>query len=495
MTIDQFTLDNYTAPTSAYELGSTVRTLSSGSILVRAGVGQTVQANVGSGTTLTISVAPVGTTGKTWYGVYGGTGIGGGWIDADNIDIAPQAISAVGQRFRVTETMNYRTGPGTWFPTKGSLVSGTTGVIIDGPTQASGYRWWDVRTDNGQQGWAAANWLVASGGTADPGEPTDPPPSSGGKFNIGDTARVTEALNMRSGASTGNGVIAVLPVGTTGRVSAGPSSGSGYTWWRIETSYGSGWVVQDWIANQGGSSPSDPPPTSGGKFSIGDGARVTEGLNMRSGASTGNGVITVLPAGTTGEIVDGPRSASGYTWWRISTSRGTGWVVENWVTPTGSSSPGEPSDPPPSSGGKFTIGGNARVTEGLNMRNGAGTGNGVITVLPAGTIGEIVDGPRSANGYTWWRISTSYGTGWVVENWISPTGGSSGPRFETGDTATVTEPLNLRTGPGTGNGVISVLPVGSTGEVVDGPRSANGYTWWRLETSYGTGWAAQDWLR
>lgn len=411
ITISQFTVDTVTAPKPAFSLGTTVQALRYAPIRVRPGLPQTVQGNVGANTRLTISVAPVGTTGRTWYGVYGGAGIGGGWIDSADIDIAPMPISAVGQRFRVTETMNFRSSAGLSGGVMGLINAGTTGSVIGGPVDRDGYRWWQLRTGSGSQGWAAANWLVTtSGGTT----PTDPPPTSGGAFKAGDTVRVTEDLNMRSGPSTGNGVVTVLPSGTTGKVVGGPSNANGYTWWRIETSRGTGWVVQNWIVKQGGTTPTDPPPTnpppSGGKFAIGSTVRVTEGLNMRSGAGTGSSVITVLPAGTTGKVLEGPRSGSGYTWWRIETSRGTGWVVENWITASGGSTP------PPSSA--FSKGDTVRVTELLNLRNGAGTWNGVITTLPAGTTGTVLEGPQVASGYTWWRIQTSRGTGWAAQDWL-----------------------------------------------------------------------------
>lgn len=421
ITINQFQLAAVSEPASAYQLGTEVQTVRWASIRTRPGQPQTVMGSVGAGSRLTISVAPIAVTDRTWYGVSGGTGVGGGWIDANDIALPPQPVTAVGQGYRVTDTMNFRSGAGTGYSIVGSLVAGSTGTIIGGPVAANGYRWWQVRTSGGSVGWAASNWMVR---TTDAGTPTDPPPPTGGKFNIGDTARVTEGLNMRSGPSTGNGVIALLPVGTTGRVIDGPRSGSGYTWWRIETSRGTGWVVENWVSNQGGSTPppdptpdpdptpTDPPPPTGGKFEMGDTARVTEGLNMRSGPSTGNGVIAVLPAGTTGTVLEGPRSASGYTWWRIQTNRGTGWVVENWIAKSGGTTP-------PPSGGKFAIGATARVTEGLNLRTGPGTGNGVIAVLPAGTTGRVVDGPRTGSGYTWWRIETYRGTGWAAQDWLA----------------------------------------------------------------------------
>lgn len=135
---------------------------------------------------------------------------------------------------------------------------------------------------------------------------------------------------------------------------------------------------------------------------------------MRSGAGTGNGIVTVLAAGTTGKVLEGPRRGNGYTWWRVQTGQGTGWVVQNWIVKTSGTS-----TPPPATAQKFAIGNTARVTETLNMRSGAGTGNTVVAVLPAGTTGRVVAGPTSASGYTWWRIETSRGTGWAVQDWLS----------------------------------------------------------------------------
>ena len=422
ITINQFTLEVVTAPASAYPLGTTVRTLAAAPILVRPGLGQTALANVGPGTSLTISVNPVGTAGRTWYGVYGGTGIGGGWIDSALIGVAPQPVSAVGQNYTVIVSMNFRSGAGTGASVIGTLAAGSTGTVIGGPINSGGYRWWNLRTSSGSTGWAAANWLVTTSGTSTPPPPpTDPPPPTGGKFAIGDSVRVTESLNMRSGPGTGNGVVTVLAVGTIGTVLQGPTSGSGYTWWRIQTGSGTGWVVENWLVKQGGTTtppptptPTDPPPPTGGTFAIGDTVRVTESLNMRSGPSTGNGVIRTLPVGTTGKVLEGPTSGSGYTWWRIETSIGTGWVVENWIVKTGGTT-----TPPPPASGKFAIGDAVRVTESLNLRSSASTGGGVITVLPAGTTGTVLEGPATGSGYTWWRIQTSLGTGWAAQDWLT----------------------------------------------------------------------------
>ncbi|MCO5218946.1 MAG: SH3 domain-containing protein [Thermomicrobiales bacterium] len=431
ITINQFKVADVTAPTSAYQLGQTVVTVRSTSIRVRPGVGQTVQAVVSSGQRLTVSVAPVGVTGRTWYGVSGGTGVGGGWVDANDIDIQPGPITQVGQNFRVTENLNLRSGAGTGYSRVVTLPAGTTGSVIGGPSNANGYTWWQLRTSGGTTGWGASNWLIATGGgtttptPTEPTNPTEPTPTPTGKFAIGEGIRVTENLNMRSGAGTGNGVVSVLPSGTTGSVVGGPTTANGYTWWRVQTSRGTGWVVENWIVSTGTSTPTQPtdptPPTDPnpsvptGKFAVGDSFRVTANLNMRSGAGTGNGVLSTLPTGTTGTITGGPTTASGYTWWQVQTSRGSGWVVQDWVEKTG----GSTTNPPPSTSAKFAIGDTVRVTENLNTRSSASTGASLVAVLPSGTTGTVIGGPSTGSGYTWWKIQTSRGTGWSVQDWLT----------------------------------------------------------------------------
>ncbi|MCA9833275.1 MAG: SH3 domain-containing protein [Thermomicrobiales bacterium] len=423
ITIDQFTIAKVTAPANAYGIGKTVQTTVSSRILVRPGVGQTAQASVGAGTRLTISVDPVGVTGKTWYGVYGGTGIGGGWIDSANIAVAPQAVSKVGETYKVTESMNLRSGAGTGYSIVMTMSAGSTGTVIGGPKSANGYTWWQLRTSGGTTGWAVGNWLVATGTSStvpDPDptpSPTPSPTPTTGKFATGDSVRVTESLNMRSSASTSGSMVAVLASGTTGKVIGGPTTANGYTWWRIQTTAGTGWCVENWLTktSSSGDGNTDPPATGG--LAKGNTIRVTSSVNLRTDSSTSAGIIAILPAGTTGTIVGGYRTSNGYTWWKITTSAGTGWVVADWLVKTsGSSSSGSGTG---TTTGKFSSGQAVKVTEALNMRSAAGTGNSLVAVLPAGTTGTIAGGPSTANGYTWWKITTSKGTGWCVQDWLT----------------------------------------------------------------------------
>lgn len=237
-----------------------------------------------------------------------------------------------------------------------------------------------------------------------------PAPPVTGKFAAGDTVRTTDYLNLRSGASTGYGVITTLSSGATGTIVDGPKTANGYTWWQLRTSQGTGWAAEDWLARvSGASSPAPTPSPATGKFATGDTVRTTDFLNLRSGPSTGSSVVAVLASNTAGTVIGGPRTGTGYTWWSIRTNAGTGWAAEPWLAKTAT-------QPPVTGGGPTSV----QVIDGpLNMRSGAGLNYGVLAVLPTGAQLTVVGSPVAASGYSWYKVtSTTYGTGWVASAFV-----------------------------------------------------------------------------
>jgi len=54
------------------------------------------------------------------------------------------------------------------------------------------------------------------------------------------------------------------------------------------------------------------------------------------------------------------------------------------------------------------------------------------------------------------------------------------------------EPVRVRTGPGTGNAILTLLPEGTIFYVTGGPLCAEPYWWWSVQTSTGIiGWMAE----
>lgn len=130
----------------------------------------------------------------------------------------------------------------------------------------------------------------------------------------------------------------------------------------------------------------------------------------------------------------------------------------------------------------FTAGTRVVVnTDALNLRDAPGLGGGVRTVLPWGMQGTVLEPPMPADGYVWYRVSfgPSYGKRWVAGDFL--TQGTAGGGFGIGDTVEVVDgPLNYRTDPSLGAGVLEVLPEGTAGAILGGPVYADGWTWYQM---------------
>ena len=82
-------------------------------------------------------------------------------------------------------------------------------------------------------------------------------PNSAFAFSAGDRVNATDYLNVRNCSFTTCTLTTTMSPGSTGTISSGPYSGSGFTWWYINWDNGySGYSVQDYLAIV-----TAPPPT------------------------------------------------------------------------------------------------------------------------------------------------------------------------------------------------------------------------------------------
>ena len=155
-------------------------------------------------------------------------------------------------------------------------------------------------------------------------------------------------------------------------------------------------------------------------------------LNLRSGPGNEYSVKGQVKNGATVKVLN---TEDDWVKVTVSSSGKTGWIKVKYI---GGSSGGGSSGS--GSSGGSGMDGVFRVTAGsLNVRQGAGTGYGIITSL---FNGEAVRQIGSSGN--WRKITTFDGTtGWVSANYLAP-----------GATAVVTavSGLNLRAGAGTGAG-------------------------------------------
>ncbi|MGH2534594.1 MAG: SH3 domain-containing protein [Thermomicrobiales bacterium] len=216
----------------------------------------------------------------------------------------------------------------------------------------------------------------------------------------------------------------------------------------------------------------------------------TDALNMRTGPGTATTVTDVLVTGTVGTVTDGPVVGPDWTWFEINVAGvGTGWVAGEYLALSGSP------------GGAFPVGANVFVdTDALNFREGPGTDEGVIAVLPNGRQGTINDGPVSADGFDWYELLTGLGgdsltAGWVAGDFLALADDGS-TEFPIGAIVAVnTDLLNVRANPGLGGRVVDRIGFGATGEVSRDPVVADGYVWYRLRLpNAADGWVAGEFL-
>lgn len=306
-----------------------------------------------------------------------------------------------GDRVRVQtgdgSSLNVRSGAGTNSSIVGSLADGAYAMVVDGPVETSTGNWYMVDpTGAGATGWVIAQYLIVA---------PVPPPTGTGDLPFGLNVIAAESVNLRSAPTTSASVVITLSSGTLAFVMAGPQSANGYVWYQIQTAQGDvGWSARQFLRI----APFDISPDAA--FAVGDIVEATEYTNIRPRPGIANTVIAGVSAGGRMEITQAPVGVNGYIFYGVySDNDDGGWAVENTMRRVGSTP-----------GGKFTVGDSARVTESTNLRSSPSTSSLIIATMPAGTTGEIVGGPTTASGYTWWRFRTSYGTGWAAENWLAP---------------------------------------------------------------------------
>jgi SH3-like domain-containing protein len=187
------------------------------------------------------------------------------------------------------------------------------------------------------------------------------------------------------------------------------------------------------------------------------------------------------------------------------------------TTPTATAAATRPAtatlSPTPTPAAGLAPGKTARVTAsgGINMRDNPSTSAKTVSRLAANAIVTIKDGPKDADGYTWWQVDDGSGNiGWAAtgtkdDPWLSPEKGSApaasgggklvNRAVRVGDRVQVTtqegKMLTIRDGAGTGGAMVARSLPGTQFTVRSGPVNQDGYLWWELEGEQVKGWAAE----
>lgn len=292
-------------------------------------------------------------------------------------------------------------------------------------------------------------------------------------------ATTTDSVNLRSGPSAEDEVMAIVPGGASISITGDPQGGfypvvfdgvSGYISadfisfgeasvsgaegagdQAVEEGYTQG-VEEEAAISSGQEMPvTDEGPVTDG---VSDGAPTgtawvaTDFLNFRSEPNDGDNVIEVFPNGTAVELTG--QQANGY--WQADAAGTTGWLHADFLTTSGDPSAPTPeteapdpqpgadmpesdpdsgvSDPGPENSddsGSVAVGdtvtGSATVTVSLNLRTGPGEDYAVQRVMPGGVSVELRGDPQG--GY--YPLSFNGTTGWAHGDWLN-VGGDAAPQ-------------------------------------------------------------------
>jgi hypothetical protein len=145
------------------------------------------------------------------------------------------------------------------------------------------------------------------------------------------------------------------------------------------------------------------------------------GLSLRSSPSSiadGSNIIAILPEGQRLQIVGGPVQADGYSWWNIRDNNFEGWsAIGDWLTPNDTAG--------------IRLGAEVSVSNtsvGLDLRDAPSSTAPTIGKVVNGSKVILLSGPYYVDGYLWWSVSSTAGTGYVpVAFWLFPTSDGIAP--------------------------------------------------------------------
>lgn len=324
--------------------------------------------------------------------------------------------TAINQQMKTTASMNIRSDASTSASITGSLAANTTftaaatktGTSVNGNTT-----WYKISG----KGWVSGAYLTkvstdSSNNNSGSGNTGSDNSNSGTTINK--QMKTTEAMNIRSSASTSGSVVGSLSKGTTFTATSmktGTSVNGNKNWYYVS---GKGWVSGAYLTEVTNNNASEAEKEDNGS-SINQQMKTTAALNVRSDASTSSRVVTTLGQGITVTVTakkNGTSVEGNKTWYYVS---GKGWVSGAYLTTTSSSS---------NNNGSTTTNQQMKTTEILNVRSDASTSSSITGSLSKGatvTVTATKTGTTVNGTNKWYYVS---GKGWVSGAYL--TAASSG---------------------------------------------------------------------
>lgn len=262
-----------------------------------------------------------------------------------------------------------------------------------------------------------------------------------------------------------------------------------------------------------------PEPPKPAAFQVGDTLRTLSIVNFRQ--TPGGATLAQLPAGSQVTVLNNQYAQQGgLVWWNVQRSVGTG-VQAGWLAQFTGDGLTLLEKVATVGTGSFKIGDQVQTQTVVRMRQTPGTtgkpASDVVADVPQGTVLTVVDGPRSADGLTWWRNQGLLADGRQVIGWQAEKLADGTPllalysappappedvkppaTFQPGDQFRTTTLVRLRRTPGStnkpANDVLADIAAGTQGSVVAGPTSLDSMSWWQVDVRNSAGQTVRGWM-
>ncbi len=369
--------------------------------------------------------------------------------------------------------LNVRSGPNASYSIQSTLKNKDVVTLLGRFSN----NWYKIKYGSNKTGYVNGGYLKISENTGGGG--TSSSTVDQGMTAYSGEAATTTALNVRTGPATSYTKIGVLPTGIKVTLVGKFSS----NWYKIKYADGYAYVSGSYLKISAAQEPTTTPNvdnTMDKGMTAWNGTAVTTGnLNVRKGPAVSYGVMGVLSTGTKVTLVG--KFTTG--WYKIKYKTGYAYVSGSYLGSI-TASGGNTNTNPNTDAGMAAYDAQGTVKETLNVRSGPGTANNKIGLLQSGTKIKIFG--KFSNG--WYKIQYNNGYGYVCADYVKVDSPATEPNVDAGMTAftakgKTTDNLNARIGPTTAYAKVSVIPKGTTVDIV-GKFSSN---WYKIK--YGSDYA------
>jgi Bacterial SH3 domain len=233
------------------------------------------------------------------------------------------------------------------------------------------------------------------------------------------TGAASLGLRVHAGPGLASPQVESLTNGTEVRVLAGPVAVDGYGWYEVSAAglAGPGWVdgaaLSSVAPGQSGAAPG--PAVNSAAWVAGTGG---QGLRVHAAPGIQGPLVGSLAEGSGVRVLEGPVPSDGLPWYLVSAAplAVAGWVDGNLLT---AAAPPPPAPPAVAIGHPAWVAGTGGL--GLRVHSAPALRSDVAGELGAGTEAQVLEGPVTADGHNWYRVSVPGlpGGGWVAGGYLS----------------------------------------------------------------------------